>query len=81
MHNFFGPPLQMNKMVRKAWPPPKIKFFALLSIQNSIWTADRLAKRSWNNCGFYPANTRNSGTSLCSSSLHQEALGDGQGLG
>jgi hypothetical protein len=41
----------MNKMVWKAWAPPKLKFFAWLTTQNRIWTTDRLEKRGWNNCG------------------------------
>lgn len=35
----------MNITVWKAWAPPKVKFFACLAIQNSIWTADHLARR------------------------------------
>ena len=41
----------MDQMVWKVWAPPKVKFFAWLAIQNRIWTADRLAKRGWPNCG------------------------------
>jgi hypothetical protein len=40
--------------VWKAWAPPKVKFFAWLATQNRIWTADRLAKRGWPNCGACP---------------------------
>ena len=42
------------KPVWKAWAPPKVKFFAWLATQNRIWTADRLAKRGWPNCGACP---------------------------
>lgn len=44
----------MNRMVWKIWAPPKVKFFAWLAIQNRFWTADRLAKRGWPNCGLCP---------------------------
>ena len=52
---FFGAThTNMNKLVWKAWAPPKIKFFAWLAIQNRLWTADRLEKRGWANCGLCP---------------------------
>ena len=38
-------------LVWKPWAPPKCKIFAWLIIQNRVWTADRLAKRGWPNCG------------------------------
>ena len=41
-------------MVWKAWAPPKLKFFAWLALQDRIWTADRLEKRGWPNCGPCP---------------------------
>ena len=41
----------MDQMVWKAWAPPKAKFFAWLAIQDRIWTAGRLQKRGWPNCG------------------------------
>lgn len=41
----------MNKTIWKVWAPPKVKFFSWLAIQNRIWTADRLEKRGWENCG------------------------------
>ena len=41
----------MEHTVWRAWAPPKVKFFAWLAIQNIIWTADRLEKRGWPNCG------------------------------
>lgn len=44
----------MDQMVWKVWAPPKVKFFAWLAIQDRIWTADRLAKRGWPNCGLCP---------------------------
>jgi hypothetical protein len=43
-----------SSSVWKIWAPPKVKFFAWLVIQNRIWTADRLAKRGWPNCGSCP---------------------------
>src|SRR3954467_13966492 len=42
------------------WPqkgrlgPPKVKFFVWLATQDRLWTADRLAKRGWPNCGLCP---------------------------
>ena len=44
----------MKRLVWKVWTPPKIKFFAWLALQNRIWTADRLARRGWPNCGVCP---------------------------
>jgi hypothetical protein len=44
----------LDNMVWKAWAPPKTKFFAWLVNKNRIWTADRLAKRGWPNCGLCP---------------------------
>ena len=44
----------MHFAVWKAWAPPKMKFLAWLAIQNRIWTADRLQKRGWPNCGLCP---------------------------
>jgi hypothetical protein len=44
----------MYKTIWKAWAPPKVKFFAWLVNQGRIWTADRLAKRGWPNCGLCP---------------------------
>jgi hypothetical protein len=44
----------LHKSVWKAWAPPKAKFFAWLLTQNRIWTADRLQKRGWPNCGLCP---------------------------
>ena len=38
----------------KTWALPKCKFFAWLAIQNRVWTANRLAKRGWDNCGLCP---------------------------
>lgn len=52
---FLGSTLSnMEKTVWKAWAPPKVKFFAWLATQNRIWTADRLEKRGWQNCGLCP---------------------------
>jgi hypothetical protein len=49
---FFGATLtNFNKMVWKAWATPKVKFFSWLGIRNRIWTADRLERRGWDNCG------------------------------
>lgn len=33
------------------WASPKCKLFAWLILQNRVWTADRLQKRGWPNCG------------------------------
>ena len=44
----------MDKSVWRPWAPPKTKFFAWLANQNRVWTADRLAKRGWPNCGLCP---------------------------
>ncbi|KAI4994259.1 hypothetical protein ZWY2020_029307 [Hordeum vulgare] len=41
----------MNKTIWMVWAPPKVKFFSWLATQNRIWTADRLEKRGWDNCG------------------------------
>jgi hypothetical protein len=41
----------MKSLVWKPWAPPKYKTFALLIIQNRVWTADRLQRRGWPNCG------------------------------
>ena len=41
----------LSSLVWKPWAPPKCKIFAWLIIQNRVWTADRLAKRGWPNCG------------------------------
>jgi hypothetical protein len=52
---FMGATLSsMDKTVWKVWAPPKVKFFAWLANQNRIWTADRLTKRGWPNCGLCP---------------------------
>ena len=48
----------MDRMVWKVWAPPKIKFFAWLAIQDRIWTADRLERRGWANCGLCPLCSR-----------------------
>lgn len=47
-------PSDMKSLVWKAWAPSKIKHFAWLALQNKLWTADRLAKRGWPNCGLCP---------------------------
>lgn len=44
----------LDRMVWKAWAPPKVKFFAWLALEDRIWTADRLEKRGWDNCGLCP---------------------------
>ena len=49
---FFGSySSDMKTLIWKAWAPPKTKFFAWLALQNRLWTADRLARRGWPNCG------------------------------
>jgi hypothetical protein len=44
----------MYSMVWKAWAPPKAKHHAWLTLQNRLWTADRLQKRGWPSCGLCP---------------------------
>jgi hypothetical protein len=52
---FYGATLtHFNKMVWKIWATPKVKFFSWLAIRNRLWTADRLEKRGWDNCGLCP---------------------------
>ena len=41
----------MPTLVWKTWAPPKCKIFAWLVLQNRVWTADRLERRGWPNCG------------------------------
>ena len=41
----------MPTLVWKHWAPPKCKIFAWLVLQNRVWTADRLERRGWPNCG------------------------------
>jgi hypothetical protein len=41
----------MMEAVWKNWAPPKYKLFDWLILQNRVWTADRLQKRGWPNCG------------------------------
>ena len=35
----------------RQWAPPKCKLFTWLVTQNRIWTADRLERHGWQNCG------------------------------
>lgn len=52
---FFGLTLSpMDLIVWKVWAPPKVKIFAWLALQDRIWTADRLERREWPNCGLCP---------------------------
>jgi hypothetical protein len=52
---FLGSTLScLHKSVWKNWAPPKTNFFIWLLYQNRIWTADRLEKRGWPNCGLCP---------------------------
>jgi hypothetical protein len=44
----------INKIVWKAWTPPKVKNHAWLALQNRLWTTDRLWRRGWENCGLCP---------------------------
>ena len=52
---FFGAiSSDMKVMVWKVWAPPNVKLFTWTAIQNRLWTADRLARRGWPNCGVLP---------------------------
>jgi hypothetical protein len=52
---FFGAiSINMNMLVWKVWAPPKTKSLAWLALKNRLWTADRLEKRRWPNCGICP---------------------------
>ena len=44
----------ISSSVWKIWAPPKVNFFAWLALQNRIWTADRLERRGWLDCGTCP---------------------------
>jgi hypothetical protein len=44
----------MYTLVWKAWATPKAKHHAWLALQDHLWTADRLEKRGWPNCGLCP---------------------------
>jgi hypothetical protein len=49
---FDTPPTSfMMPAVWDNWAPPKCKTFAWLILQNRVWTADRLIRRGWPNCG------------------------------
>ena len=41
----------MPMLIWRQWAPPKCKLFTWLVTQNRIWTADRLERRGWQNCG------------------------------
>ena len=41
----------MPTLVWKPWAPSKCKIFTWLVLQNRVWTADRLERRGWPNCG------------------------------
>ena len=51
-------PSDMKRMVWKIWAPPESKHFSWLALQNRLWTADRLEKRGWPNCGLCPLGKR-----------------------
>ena len=44
----------LRRFVWRDWAPPKTKLFAWLNLQDRLWTADRLARRGWQNCGLCP---------------------------
>jgi hypothetical protein len=44
----------MDFIMWKAWAPPKVKQHAWIALQNRLWTAYRLQKRGWPNCGLCP---------------------------
>ena len=54
----------MDFMVWKAWAPPKVKFFTWLALQGRIWTADRLERRGWADCGLCPLCKREQETAV-----------------
>ena len=39
--------INFNQIIWSAWAPPKCKFFSWLTVQDRIWTADRLSARGW----------------------------------
>jgi hypothetical protein len=41
----------LNKIVWKAWATPNAKNYAWLALQYRLWTADRLRRWGWDNCG------------------------------
>jgi hypothetical protein len=41
----------MPELVWNNWAPPKCKLFVWLVLQDRVWTADRLHRRGWPNCG------------------------------
>jgi hypothetical protein len=41
----------LNKFVWKAWATPKAKNHASLALQKRLWTANRLRRCGWDNCG------------------------------
>jgi hypothetical protein len=52
---FFGTiASDFKRTVWKIWAPPKVKFFAWFALQNRLWTANRLQKKGWPNCGNCP---------------------------
>jgi hypothetical protein len=52
---FFGlTESSFHKIVWKAWATPKAKHHAWLALQNRLWTADKLRRRGWDNCGLCP---------------------------
>jgi hypothetical protein len=44
----------MCTFVWKAWATPKTKHHAWLALLDRLWTADRLQRRGWPNCGLCP---------------------------
>jgi hypothetical protein len=44
----------MYKLMWKAWARAKVKNHAWLVLQNRLWTANRLWKHGWDNCGLCP---------------------------
>ena len=41
----------MSILVWRHWALPKCKLFIWLVTENRIWTADKLERRGWDNCG------------------------------
>jgi hypothetical protein len=52
----------LNETNWSAWAPPKCKFFCWLTVQEGIWTADKLRARGWPHNSVCPLRRRDSKT-------------------